>query len=282
MINEFEYFKPKSYAQAVSFLSEPNSTGVLAGGTDLIVGLRAGIETYDRIMDIKEIPGAEMLKVNLTGIEIGAAVTLNQLIDNHAIKKTYSALTIAAENIATWQLRNRATIVGNICTASPAADMAPALLIFNAVVKTIGPAGERSIPLTDFFKGVKKNALIKGELVKAIEVPAPPPNTKSGFLKQQRLKGHDLAIANVAAAFCRDKNRKLSGTLRLALGAVAVTPVIIKEFPVNKKEIDKAIKTSIAAAKKVAVPIDDVRSSAAYRIEIIKTLISRLIPKVLS
>jgi len=282
MINELEYFKPKSFAQAVAFLSESKNSCILAGGTDLIVGLRAGIETSDKIIDIKEIPDAEKLKVTVKGIEIGAAVTLNQLIESRAIKKTYSALTIAAEKIATYQLRNRATVVGNICNASPAADMAPALLVLNAGVKIIGPEGERTIPLADFFKGVKKTALKKGELVKTIEVPAPPPNTKSGFSKQQRLKGHDLAIANVAAAFCPDKNRKNPGTLRIALGAVAVTPVKLKEIPVNKNEVKNAVNAAIAAAKKIAAPIDDVRSSAAYRNEIIKTLISRLVQEVLS
>ncbi len=282
MINELEYFKPESFAQAVSFLSEYNSACILAGGTDLIVSLRAGIEISDKIIDIKRIPDAEKLKVDDKSIELGPAVTLNQLIESRAIKKTYSALTIAAEKIATYQLRNRATIIGNICNASPAADMAMALLIFKTIVKIIGPDGERNIPLSNFFKGVKKTALKKGELVKAIKIHAPPPNTKSGFLKQQRLKGHDLAIANVAAAFFPDENKKYSGTLRLALGAVAVTPVKLKDISANKNEVDKIIKTAITAAKKVVAPIDDVRSSAAYRIEIIKTLISRLIPEVLS
>jgi len=282
MINEFEYLKPKSFAQAVSFLTEYNNVRILAGGTDLIVGLRAGLESPDTIIDLKGISETEKLNVNSTGIQIGPAVTLNQFIDKRAIRKSYAALITAAESIATYQLRTRATVVGNICNASPAADMAPALLVFNASAKVIGPDGEKDMPLSDFFKGVKKTALKKGELVKAIEIPSPPAGTKSGFLKQQRLKGHDLAIASVAAAFCPHKNRKNSGVIRIALGAVAVTPTEIQEFPVNKNEVDKAVKTAIIFAKKIIAPIDDVRSSADYKIKIIKTLISRLIPEVLS
>lgn len=282
MINEFEYCRPKSFNQAVSYLAEFKNARVLAGGTDLIVGLRAGLESPEAVVDIKGISETGSLKVNSKGIQIGPAVTLNQFIETRAVRKNYSALIAAAESIATFQLRNRATIVGNICNASPAADMAPALLVFNAEVEIAGPEGERKLPLSEFFKGVKKTALKKGELVKSIHVPAPHIGTKSGFLKQQRIKGHDLAVASVAAAFCLAKNAKNSGTLRIALGAVAITPLIIPEIPASKKEIDKAVKTAVSSARKIIAPIDDVRSSADYRAEIIKTLISRLIPEVLS
>ena len=276
MIDNFDYEKPKTIKQAVSALAKNNSARVLAGGTDLIVLMRAGVEHPEILVDIKNIPALREIKITKNCVSIGAAVSLNELSTNKKIAREFNALVNAANSIGTFQLRNRATLAGNICNASPAADAAPSLLIFNAEVCVAGKSGVRQIPISDFFVGVKKTALLPGEFVTNIILPFQEKNAASAFAKQQRLNGHDLAIANAAALFLPKK-----GILKIALGSVFKTPISLPEISASKKDVKAAIRKAIAAAKKIIAPIDDVRSSAEYRKIIVEALIKKVVTEVL-
>jgi len=276
MIDNFDYEKPKTIKQATNALAKNNSARVLAGGTDLIVLMRAGVEHPEILVDIKNIPALREIKITKNSASIGAAVSLNELSTNKKIAREFNALVNAANSIGTFQLRNRATLAGNICNASPAADAAPSLLIFNAEVCVAGKSGVRQIPITDIFVGVKKNALLPGEFVTNIILPFQEKNAASTFAKQQRLNGHDLAIANAAALFLPKK-----GILKIALGSVFKTPISLPEISASKKDVKAAIRKAIAAAKKIIAPIDDVRSSAEYRKIIVEALIKKVVTEVL-
>ena len=181
-----------------------------------------------------------------------------------------------AESIATYQLRNRATAVGNLCNASPAADLAPILLALDASIVVQSARGERTVGIAQLFTGVKKTSLRPGEIATGITVPAPEPKLRSAFLKQQRLRGHDLALVNVAGTYA-----PASGLLRLAFGSCAPTPVLLA--PIDAKGIsreavmDEAARGALAAAS----PISDVRASADYRRAVLPVLVRRLVATLL-
>jgi CO/xanthine dehydrogenase FAD-binding subunit len=156
------------------------------------------------------------------GLLIGGAVSLNEIIDSKVVKENYPILVTSAKTLANHQLRNRATMMGNICNASPAGDMLAPALVLKGVIEAVSVAGTRQIPLKDFFLGVKKNVLKENEL--AVRILFPPIKGKGEYLRRSRIKGHDLAQIGVAA-FIRD-----GGGISLALGSVAPVPVLIEEF----------------------------------------------------
>ena len=277
MIKPVAYFKPGSLPEAVDALKSGKAKP-LAGGTDLIINMRNGVEKPELLVDIK---GLEELNVfsadEENGIKIGARVDLNFLIDSADVRNNYPVLTESAETIATYQLRNRATLVGNICNASPAADMAPALYILGAEVVIDGPEGERKLPIAEFITGVKRTALKEGEIVVRIEIPRTP-HGKMAFLKKQRYRGHDLATVNVAGI--ADSAAK---TLKVCIGACAVTPILLKgtdELYRDSKNTDELADRVAELAQKSISPIDDVRASAEYRRDMASVYIKRLIRKI--
>ncbi|MBA7472878.1 MAG: xanthine dehydrogenase family protein subunit M [Spirochaeta sp.] len=279
MIKQFAYYKPSTLAEAFAALQTEGSIP-LAGGTDLLVELRGGVKSADLIVDLKGLPGLAELGITPdNGISIGAGVDLNFLVDHGKLREFCPLLSEAAYGIATYQLRNRATLVGNICNASPAADMAPPLLVLDAVVVAAGPDGERRIPIHEFFAGVKKTSLERGEIVVRVEIP-PVPKAKMVFLKKQRLKGHDLAAVNLAGL--ADSG---SGTLRISIGACAVTPIMLEgtdQLYRENKDVEKLAEKVAALAVNSIKPIDDLRSTAEYRRDMAAVLAGRLIRKICS
>jgi len=275
MIKPFSYIRPVSIKEACAALKEDNAFA-LAGGTDLIVDLRNGVKRAELLVDLKGIKELGIFSIDEGGgVSIGATVPLNNIIENKQIGAKCTVLGEAAFTIATYQLRNRATVVGNICNASPAADMAPPLYILGAQVVIGSENGERKVPVRDFFKGVKKTSLKKGELVLRVEIPPPPHSAKMAFLKKQRIKGHDLATINIAGVSSRD-----DGVLRICIGACSETPLLLegtdKVFQ-NESNVEKLIQKISAIAMSSITPIDDVRSSAEYRRDMIEVYLRRLL-----
>lgn len=273
MLSTFKYYKPQTLQEANQFLTQNDAAYVLAGGTDLMILLRRNFIDAKHIVDIKAIPEMDQLSYSEEGgAEIGARVVVNRLIGTDWVKEKYPALHQACETLASHQLRNRATLVGNICNASPGADLPPSLLVYDATVKIAGVDGERDVKLSEFFTGVKKTVLQKGDLVVSVHLPPPGPNDKSVYLKQSRLKGHDLATVGVA---CR-KNGE--GRVSAAICAVAVTPLRLTELEkgLNEGELDE--EKFLWAAEEIQKhikPISDVRSSAEYRKHIAGVLLKR-------
>lgn len=273
MLSKFDYFKPKSIEEALEYLDKNDDTKILAGGTDLMILLRRNAVSCNHILDIKGVP--ETKKFDYTpeeGLFIGASVTINQIAKSDIVRGKYTSLSQAASSVASYQLRNRATLVGNICNASPGGDLAAPLLIFNSRVHIAGPNGKRIVEIKDFFTGVKRTVLEKNEIVLGVQLSAIEKGDVSVYLKQSRLKGHDLATVGVAARLNNNKE------VLLAIAAVAPTPIrLIKlEEIINTKELssDLAIWASEELKNHIS-PISDVRSSREYRIHISSVLLKK-------
>jgi carbon-monoxide dehydrogenase medium subunit len=271
----FEYVRVQTVAEATAALAETSDAAVLAGGTDLLVDARSGVRAPSLLVDIKRIEELKVLELASEVVSIGAAVPLNRLVENAPLRDRLPGLAEAAASIATYQLRNRATLVGNVCNASPAADMAPILLALGARVVAVGPSNERRIPLVDFFTGVKRTALTQGEVVTRVEIPIAP-SVRTAALKQQRIRGHDLAVVNVAGAY-----RPETDQVTLAVGSCAPTPRLLEPMPVGKSTAADLAQAALDGAEGTIRPIDDVRASAAYRSAVLPVLLRRLIERLL-
>lgn len=270
MINNFLYFRPEAEDEVIERLKQyAAESKILAGGTDLLIYMKQYSLLPSVLIDIKGIKDLSKIDLDSDGnLIINAAVTCNDLIENNYIRKHYPVLAEAAHTIGSYQIRNRATIVGNICNASPAADMAGPLLVLDAAVVIHNGESIYEVPIKNFFTGVKKTVLKPTEYVKAIKVPGKYKDKESGYLKASRIKGHDLGICNVAVS-------KNNGTVKVAIGSCNITPVLLPDF--ESKQLD--VKEVIDVAMKNINPIDDVRGSKEYRRHLVKVFIKRLLTK---
>lgn len=269
MLNSFSYYKPKSEIEIIETLkSFGDDAKILAGGTDLLVYMKQQIAGPKVLVDIKGVPDFSKIEIDSSGnLIIGAAVTCNDVVENQYIRNHYPILATAAKTIGSYQIRNRATVVGNICNASPAADMAGALLVLDASVIIATEKGNREIPIKQFFVGVKKTSLQQNEFVKAIRVPADYKDAEASYLKASRIKGHDLGTCNVAMS--RGKN----GTVKIAIGSCNITPVLLPDFDSNNIDLANILTTAMNSIK----PIDDLRGSKEYRKHLVQVFIKRLL-----
>lgn len=269
MLNSFLYYKPKSEIETLETLkSHGNEAKILAGGTDLLVYMKQQIAGPKVLVDIKGVPGFSKIELDSAGnLIIGAAVTCNEVIENQYIQNHYPILATAAKTIGSYQIRNRATVVGNICNASPAADMAGALLVLDATVIIATEKGSREIPIKQFFVGVKKTSLQQNEFVKAIRVSADYKDADASYLKASRIKGHDLGTCNVAMS------RSRNGKIKIAIGSCNITPVLLPDFDCANLDLEKVLTTAMNSIK----PIDDLRGSKEYRTHLVKVFIKRLL-----
>lgn len=266
MLHEFSYVEPGSLSELLSFLADHGSeTSVLAGGTDLMINIRAGVEKPTFVVDLKGVPELRDLSYDdTTGLSIGATVIVNRLIEMDAARKRYSILVTAARELATFQLRNRATVIGNVVTASPCGDMTSPLLCLDASVELKSASGERTLPLKEFITGVKQTQITPDEIVTRIVVPPTYAGASGGYKKLKRIKGHDLGV--VAVAMIRSGD-----TLRAAISSAAPTPVLLKDFPAATP-VDQIQET----AQESISPIDDVRCTAEYRSFMVNVYLRRL------
>src|SRR5688572_677645 len=221
----FAYERPTALADAIALLAEHGPAArPLAGGTDLIIRLRDRSLRPDIVVDVKgiaELPSS--IRVDDGRLVIGARATMTDIAAHDVVRRDFTALAEAALVVGSVQIRNRATLAGNLCNASPAADTAPALLVYGASVVAAGPDGERRIALDDFFVRSGVTTLEPGELVTAIELPLPDGPRGSTHVRRTRRRGHDLASVTLACAMGRD------GITRLAYGSVGPRPVVAED-----------------------------------------------------
>jgi carbon-monoxide dehydrogenase medium subunit len=279
-MKRFEYFEPASLPEAVALLTRYQGRAQpLAGGTDLLVELKEQLRRADCVVNIKKIPGIGTLSFDpREGLRIGALVTSREIEISPITQQNYSSLVQAARELGSIQVRNRATIIGNVCRASPSADTLPPLIADGAVVSIHGAEGRRSVALEDFFTGPGKTVLKPDELVTEIVVPAPPPRTGKVYIKHGRRKAMELATVGVAVTLSRDE-------IRIVLGAVASTPIRAKkaEALLRGKSLDaKLISEAARAAAEESRPISNVRASAQYRREMVEVLTRRAIEQALA
>ncbi len=256
MLQEFSYLAPTTLKDLYALLKKNAGTAViLAGGTDLLVEMHNNWISPKLLVDIKKIPQLNDMSFDRkNGLSIGATTVCIDLINNSDVKKYYPLLADAAGRIGSHQLRNRATIGGNLCTASPCADMGCSLLALGAEVELASADGIRVIPLKDYFTGPKKTQIKKHEVLQKIIVPFESANAKFGMRKLKRIKGHDIALISVAMA-------RTEKFLRVGVGSCAPTPVVTAPLPANAKP--EKVKEAVM---KVVSPIDDVRASRDYRL----------------
>jgi CO/xanthine dehydrogenase FAD-binding subunit len=252
-----EYHRPGSVEEATALLSAPGARPI-AGGTDVMVQARGGRSGPLTLVDLNFVPSlAELGAGPDGGLRIGAAVRLARL-ESDPQCRAYPLLREAAATVGSIQIRNRATLVGNLCNGSPAADTAPALLCYEAVVHVVGPAGRREVPLEDFWKGPGQTVLRPGVWVEAVGLPPPPPHG-GRYLKLGRTLGADLAVAGVAALVA-------DLGVRLAAASVAPTPRRLRPVEVVLSAAPPGSRPDIGPAMAAAIaPIDDARATAAYR-----------------
>jgi CO/xanthine dehydrogenase FAD-binding subunit len=276
----FEYVHTRSIGEATRHLADAEGrAAILAGGTDLLVNVRNGLASPALLVDIKGIETLDRLEVseNSRTAVIGASVPLNRIAENAAIRRLFPALGEAALSIATYQLRNRATLVGNLCNASPASDSLPPLLVLGAQLHVQGEEGEREIPLCAFCTGVKQTCLRADEIVTEVRVPRLEDGARTGFIKQQRIRGHDLAVVNVAAAFLPGDRM-----LRIAIGSCGPTPTLLEPIDLGSHSPETLAEEAVRSAKAAVSPISDVRASATYRSAVLPILIHRLVERLLA
>ncbi|MDW8084162.1 MAG: xanthine dehydrogenase family protein subunit M [Candidatus Caldarchaeum sp.] len=271
MLPKFVYYAPETIDETLELLEKYGKDAkILAGGTDLVVDLRERKKRPKAVIDIKRIKELNHLEyVHGRGLVIGATVTYHQILNYQPVREKYPALWEAVKTIADEILRLRATLVGNICTASPAADTAPALLVYDAVVETASRKGGRKIPIDEFFTGVKKNALEPEEIVVSVSLPEPPADSKSTYLKAMRVWSEDLALVGVAALVA-DGGKDV----RLAYASVAPTPLRVKsaeEVFRRDGDLHEKIEKAVELAAASVSPITDVRASKEYRLHLVKT-----------
>ncbi len=280
MLSKFDYVRPQILEDALIYLEQHAGTKILAGGTDLMVLLRRNAEMPEHILDIKGIPETKRLEYKpQEGLYIGASVNVNRIAESETIREKYPSLVEAANLLASYQLRNRATLVGNICNASPGADLAGPLMVYDAKVHVAGRDGGRTIDISEFFTGVKKTALKPEEIVVGVSLPDVAAGDDSTFLKQARVKGHDLGIVGVAVRITPDKK------VKIAMTAVAPTPVRLFQLEdmLASKVLDAdAAEWAGAEARKYIKPISDVRSSAEYRLHVAGVLVKRALMQLLA
>jgi carbon-monoxide dehydrogenase medium subunit len=277
---EFEYVKPASLEQASRFLAEHEGRSrPFLGGTDVFVRMRDGVWTENYLVDVKGLNGTDDLHYDpSSGLSLGAAVNMNRVIASPIIREFYPLLAEAARTVASYQLRTRATIAGNICNASPAGDTIGACLVLGARLRINGVDGVREEPLATFFTGPGRTVLKAGDIVTAILFPVPPDGFQGRYIKLGRNALGDLAIVGITALGCRDTSTVSGFRFHMALASVAPTPLvpaeaqtILADNPLNEATIERAAE----AAMNAATPIDDVRSSARYRKLMVRNLARR-------
>ena len=275
---EFDYIKPKSVQEASTFLAEHQGEArPFMGGTDTFVRLRDGFWKETRyLVDVKGLEGMTNISYDAEkGLTIGAAVTMNQVDASPLVREHCAVLAQAAHRVASYQLRSRATLVGNICNASPAGDTLGSCLLLNGVLRVHGTAGYREIPVCDFFQGPGRTALVAGDVAVSITFPPVPKGYVGKYYKLGRNALSDLAIVGVTVCGRPDASSKSGYCFRVALASVGPTPVtvgpLLTEKAVSEEEIAEAARLVMDSCH----PIDDVRASARYRSLMIRNLSRR-------
>jgi carbon-monoxide dehydrogenase medium subunit len=283
-MQSFEYIAPKSAEEAATLLSEKNGDArILSGGTDLLVQLREGRRKAGLVIDVKHI--SEFTQVSFdpqSGLTIGAAASCTDICNDPNVSKHYPGLVDGISLIGGVQIQNRASVGGNLCNASPAADSIPALIVHEAVCNITGSNGSRSLPVDEFCIAPGKNALQAGEFLISIHVPAPKEKFGAQYQRFIPRTEMDIAVVGAGSSVLLDKDGKQFISARIALGAVAPTPLLASEagaFLSGKDITLENIKEAARLAQAIAKPISDLRGTAEHRKHLSAVLVERTLIK---
>ncbi len=305
-MKKFDYFKPKTFEEALALLAQYGEKAkLIAGGTDVIVMIKQKAIAPDVLISLQGIPGLDQMKYN-GSLSIGPMVTHRAIEKSEVIRKSFSALADAVDYLGSVQIRNVATIGGNVCTAAPSADTATPLLVLGTQVKIKNLKEERTLPIEEFFKGPGESTLKQGEMVKELLIPKPVPNTGSAYYKLQRRLALDLPILGVSVLLSLDKDKVTCSDLlctaspissilhkmeedeiickdvRIALGVAAPTPMRALKAEAllrGKKLSDELLEEVANIASQEAQPRDTLRGEAWYRKDMVRVLVKRMAMK---
>ena len=282
-MRRFEYLEARTLRQAIRMLQQHGQQArIVAGSTDFLVRWRAGFWHPDYVVNIQHIPGLSRVAYSArSGLRLGALVTIQTLEQHPAIRRHYPALAAAAASFAGVQVRNLATLGGNICNASPSGDTLPALLVYGAECRLSGPGGNRQVPLEQLFTGPGQTVLAQDEVLTEITLPPPSRNTGSLYIKHSPRGAMDIATVGVASAVSVDRSGVCTDA-SIALGAVAPTPLRARDAEDMLRGRTLGPELLQAAAEQAmsqASPIDDVRGTASYRREMVGVLTRRTLER---
>jgi aerobic carbon-monoxide dehydrogenase medium subunit len=288
-MHRFDYHTPGTLAEAVALLDGFGDTArIIAGGTDLLTALKEHWETPDHVVDLRCVSGLDRIAYDpSTGLTIGARATVRAVETSPLVQHYYPALASAASTLASIQIRNLATLAGNICRASPSADMPPVLLALGASVTACSPAGERTISLDDFFTGPGRTVLSRNEILTAIHLPpvdaSPGRRAGAAYIKHSPRRAMDLATVGVAAAVTVERGWITS--VRIALGAVAPTPRRARRAEsvlLGRQVAVELLHAAGEAAAAECAPISDVRGTAGHRRAMVAVLTRRALEQAIA
>jgi len=283
-VHQIEYAAPGTLTAAVALLGERRGTAsILAGGTDIIVQAREGRRHPALLLDVKKIPELTAIRATADGgLTVGAAVPCARLCANEDVARLYPVLIDAAGLIGGTAIQSRASLGGNLCNASPAADSIPALIALGAVCEIAGPRGRRELPVDAICTEPGANALADDELLVALRLPAPAPNSRAAFERFTPRNEMDIAVCNCAVSVTLSTDGATFVSGRIALGAVGPTPLLAEEAstalagkPATSSTIEQIAEVAAAAAR----PITDMRGSAAQRRHLAKVLARRVMER---
>ncbi len=284
-MSEMRFERPKTAeAAAVLLAGTQGLAKVLSGGTDLMIHMRNGNVKPELVLDIKGIAEMNTIAIEDGGYRFGAAVSCMELLEHEAFAQTWPGVIDSANLVGSIQVRGRATVAGNLCTASPAADTVPAMIAAGAIARVVGPNGRREVPVEDIPAGPGKTTLAKGELIVSFFLPKRAPHSGDAYLRFTPRSEMDIAVVGVGLSLTLDA----SGTCthaRVSLGAVAERALLVPEAAAALigTKVDEAALTKLAAAASAAArPIDDKRGTKVFRIKLAGVLARRAAEKALS
>jgi len=279
-MDALKYFAPRTMEEACALLAKyKEQAKVIAGGTDLLVQIKHGEILPKYIINIRGIPKQDYIVYDdKVGLSIGALATIHSIEASSLIQEKFNILAQAASKLGTRQIRNQATIAGNLCNASPSAELAPALIVLGAKVGILRASRERTVLIEDFFTGPGQTVLKPDEILAEIQVPNLLPRSGGVYIKHTIRKAMDLAIVGVGVMVTMDGN--ILSNVRIALGAVAPAPIRARKAEgilIGRRLEDDLLEKAALIASEESSPISDVRSSADYRKKMVKVLVARAI-----
>jgi len=283
-LKDFSYSAPTSLQEATDLLAKANGKArLLAGGTDILVQLREGLRDADLVIDVKKIPELmELTYLPAKGLRLGASVPCYRVYEHAEIAKAYPALVDAAHIVGGWQIQSRASIGGNLCNSSPAADTIPTLIAHDVTCVVAGPKGQREIKVADFCTGPGRNTLQPGELLVTLVFPAPQKQSGSAYERFIPRNEMDIAVVGAGSWVQLAADGQTVTKARIGLCAVAPTPKFADEasnWLAGKPATEDIFARAGELARKVATPITDMRGTAEYRMHLVGVLVKRTLVK---
>lgn len=279
-MKDFSYSAPATLAEATKLLAGANGKAkILAGGTDIIVQLREGLREADLVIDVKKIPELTELSYSpAKGLRLGASVPCYRIYDDAAIAKAFPALADAARIVGGWQIQSRASVGGNLCNSSPAADTIPALIAHDVTCVIAGPKGERQVKAEEFCTAPGRNVLQPGELLVTLVFPPPAKSSSSAYERFIPRNEMDIAVVGAGSWVLLAADGETIEKARISIGAVAPTPRFAAEssqWLTGQPATEDIFARAGELARNVASPISDMRGTAEYRMHLIGVLVKR-------